>query len=354
LGLLKKGEVLRLLVADSTQMGCQLLSGALRRSHRFDVTSGTNSREVLKMAASHNPQVAVIRANLEEEPLGGLRVMRQIHLAHHQTKVVALLDSSQKELVVEAFRAGASGVFCRVGSIKLLSKCIEAVYSGQVWANTEELRYLLGTLSEAVPLRLVDARGVELLSKRELDVVHGVSEGLSNREIALQLKLSEHTVKNYLFRIFDKLGVSNRVELLLYVFSQDGQTHNSNLLAGKKSDMSDAEESPLGANQKAAEEGSDLAQFILGKMYSRGHGVARDLMASYMWLQLAESTNNFLRVRIKLEKSRIARNLRAPQISEAQRQASIWLNGHPRQATVCCQYKVAGQTRKLDTGPSSR
>jgi hypothetical protein len=89
-------------------------------------------------------------------------------------------------------------------------------------------------------------------------------------------------------------------------------------------------------------------------MYSRGHGVARDLMASYMWLQLAESTNNFLRVRIKLEKSRIAKNLRAPQISEAQRQASIWLNGHPRQATVWRQYKVAGQTRKLDTGPSSR
>ena len=65
-------------------------------------------------------------------------------------------------------------------------------------------------------LRVVDAQGSNLLSKREEDVVHLVAEGLGNREIAQQLNLSKHTVKNYLFRIFDKLGVSNRVELVLY------------------------------------------------------------------------------------------------------------------------------------------
>jgi DNA-binding CsgD family transcriptional regulator len=67
-------------------------------------------------------------------------------------------------------------------------------------------------------MRLVESAGEPVLSKREQDVVRCVAEGLSNREIARCLGLTEHTVKNYLFRIFDKLGVSSRVEVVLYVF----------------------------------------------------------------------------------------------------------------------------------------
>jgi DNA-binding CsgD family transcriptional regulator len=70
-----------------------------------------------------------------------------------------------------------------------------------------------------VRLHVVNAQGVELLSKREEEVVGLVANGLINREIAEQLGISEHTVKNYLFRIFDKLGVSTRVELVLYALS---------------------------------------------------------------------------------------------------------------------------------------
>ena len=69
-------------------------------------------------------------------------------------------------------------------------------------------------------MRLVDASGISL-SKREQDVVRCVAEGLTNREIAHRLNLTEHTVKNYLFRIFDKLGVSSRVEVVLYAFNLD-------------------------------------------------------------------------------------------------------------------------------------
>ncbi len=77
---------------------------------------------------------------------------------------------------------------------------------------------MLDAFRESEPMKLVDSRGEALLSKREQDVVRCVAEGLSNREIASRLKLTEHTVKNYLFRIFDKLGVSSRVEVVLYVF----------------------------------------------------------------------------------------------------------------------------------------
>jgi len=130
-----------------------------------------------------------------------------------------LLDTSERSQVVEAFRAGARGVFARSESLKSLAKCISCVSQGQIWANTKELRFLLEALGEALPLRVIDARGTELLSRREQEVVRCVAEGLSNREIAQRLGLTEHTVKNYLFRILDKLGVSKRVEVVLYAYS---------------------------------------------------------------------------------------------------------------------------------------
>jgi DNA-binding NarL/FixJ family response regulator len=71
-----------------------------------------------------------------------------------------------------------------------------------------------------MPMRLHDARGMDLLSKREGEVARLVSEGLTNRGIAVQLGLSEHTVRNYLFKIFERLGVSTRVELVLYCFQE--------------------------------------------------------------------------------------------------------------------------------------
>ena len=76
-------------------------------------------------------------------------------------------------------------------------------------------------------MRVVDANGVNLLTNREEDVVRLVAEGLTNREIAERLKLSEHTIKNYVFRIFDKLGINTRVELVLYATTHHKETGTS-------------------------------------------------------------------------------------------------------------------------------
>jgi DNA-binding CsgD family transcriptional regulator len=73
--------------------------------------------------------------------------------------------------------------------------------------------------AKIAPMRVVDPSGIRLLTKREEDVVRLLGDGLQNREIARELNLSEHTVKNYLFHVFDKLGVSSRVELILYAVS---------------------------------------------------------------------------------------------------------------------------------------
>ena len=134
-----------------------------------------------------------------------------------------LLDASERTPIIEAFRCGARGVFCRTEPLKLLAKSIRCVHEGQIWASSSELQFLLEAIAEPVPMSFVSANGDALLSTRELDVVRCVAEGLSNREIAQRLTLREHTVKNYLFRIFDKLGVSSRVEVVLYALGSQNQ-----------------------------------------------------------------------------------------------------------------------------------
>jgi len=122
--------------------------------------------------------------------------------------------------VIEAFTAGAMGVCSRDESCEVLCKCIDRVHSGQIWANSEQLHYLLETLWTGSRVRLIDARGHALLTKRQEEIVYLVAEGLRNREIAEHLKISEHTIRNYLFRIFEKLGISSRTELILYAIAK--------------------------------------------------------------------------------------------------------------------------------------
>ncbi len=217
-------ETIRVLAADSTRMNSQLLTEALGREKRFIVSeANVNARELAHLTRTERPQVALISSELEDNPRLGLEVVREIRSASPDTRIVVLLDESEPAAVIEAFRAGARGIFCRTESLKSLAKCIQSVHAGQVWANSAQLRYLLDALAEALPMSVVNSKGVPLLSRREQEVVHCVAEGLTNREIAGRLHLTEHTVKNYLFRIFDKLGVSSRVEVVLYAFS-NGRT----------------------------------------------------------------------------------------------------------------------------------
>jgi DNA-binding NarL/FixJ family response regulator len=199
-------------------MSSQLLAQALAQDDQFHVTGiEPKPASILAAVADERPHVVLMSSVLEESTTG-FDLIRQVSSAHPNTRVVLMMDTSKRSAVVEAFRCGAQGVFSRTESPKLLAKCICSVHQGQIWANSSELRFLLEALCESEPMRVVDAGGEAMLSKREQDVVRCVAEGLSNREIASRLRLTEHTVKNYLFRIFDKLGVSSRVEVVLYAF----------------------------------------------------------------------------------------------------------------------------------------
>lgn len=211
---------LRVLAADSNSMSTQLLVEALARDAQFQMIECPSiPGTILPLVKREKPQVVVISATLVEGGHGA-ELVREIRTQMPATRVVVLLDSSERGPVVEAFRAGAHGVFCRTEPFRLLAKCIQCVHLGQVWASSNELHFLLEALAQPTFANF-RADGSSVLSAREIDVVRCVAEGLTNREIAQRLKLTEHTVKNYLFRIFDKLGVSSRVEVVLYALGSN-------------------------------------------------------------------------------------------------------------------------------------
>jgi DNA-binding NarL/FixJ family response regulator len=213
--------VVSVVIAEANHLNCQLVESAFRskRTHVAVIASAVGSRQTLALVKEREPDVAIISAQLETGPLDGFHILRELHSLPTKTRSILLLGSRDRELVIDAFRCGARGVVFRDEPLETLAKCIHAVHRGQVWANSQHLGYLLDVLSQ-MPIRLHDAKGIELLSKREGEVVRLVSDGLTNRGISMQLGLSEHTVRNYMFRIFEKLGVSTRVELVLYCLQE--------------------------------------------------------------------------------------------------------------------------------------
>ena len=211
------------LISESTKMNCDLLHRAFGSArNRFQVVAYASSTvDVIDALQQHRPQVAVISSDLQDGPLSGLKIVPEIRRSHPETKILVVMASPTAEVVIDAFRFGAVGVFSRNSPFDLFCKSIEVVSRGQIWANSEELNQVLGAFAKAPTPRKLDTIVESRITRREADVVRLAVEGLSNREIARQLALTEHTVKNYLFRVFDKLGVSNRVELVLYCLDRD-------------------------------------------------------------------------------------------------------------------------------------
>lgn len=229
----KQGDI-SVLIANPDSMVRELLIGALNRHKQFRVVdSATTAHGVFEAVQSKGVDVALITANLADGPLSGFGALRQIRESFPDAKTVILLNGHEVNLVVDAFRAGARGVFVLSSStFKSLCRCVERVHEGQIWANSNELSQVMEAFAHLAPMRVVNADGMRLLTKREEDVVRLLAEGLQNRDIARELNLSEHTVKNYLFHIFDKLGVSSRLELVLYAVSSTKRMQ----LAGAQND----------------------------------------------------------------------------------------------------------------------
>ena len=217
---------IRVLVALGSPMDCQLFLAAMKGSNEplDPVACAVSKNDVLQCISKGEIDVALINADLEDGRLTGLDVLSEIHASHCNTSVVTLFDDWNDDLIVHAFRAGAMGVFCRSEKkLDLLWRCIIAVHQGQVWANSMQMRLLLRTLRKATPMRPTAPSTINALAVRETQVANLIAEGETTKDVAKQLGITEHTVNNYLFRIYNKLGISSRVELVLYMKEQEHQ-----------------------------------------------------------------------------------------------------------------------------------
>jgi DNA-binding NarL/FixJ family response regulator len=222
-----------LVLADASPLSCQLLSRGLTGCNgKFRVlATAVDSAGAVEQITQHRPDVALIGAALQDGPRAGFKVLREVFASGASTLVVLLLDRPDQEAALRAFASGAKGVLFSTEAFDAVCKCIRCVHAGQVWANTDQMHSILEALAEREPLSVVDAKGKPLLTKREEEIVRLVAEGLTNSQISAALHLSAHTVKNHLFHIYEKVGISNRVELILYALSCNRRAPNAPELA---------------------------------------------------------------------------------------------------------------------------
>lgn len=320
---------IRVLLADSTKMASQLLADAIGQDPKIKVVAAvTIPEEASRVVSDMSPDIVLLGAGLDGQPTGGFELARQLRMIKPELLVVMLLDRLNGASVLEAFRAHASGVFIRDGSVESLRKCIHSVFGGQVWASTEALQFVLGALA-GTSMPTVEPERMALLTRREREVVALAADGVKNREIARQLGLSEHTVKNYLFSIFGKLGVASRLELTLAVKRE--WLHKANVVS-KKNHSAARRDEILDWLRALAEQGLASAQLLLAQMYCEGREVSHDRTQAYRLFLLAEKSAQVIDISRSARK-KLAGEMSPMEIAEAERQASTWLEENRKQFT---------------------
>jgi DNA-binding NarL/FixJ family response regulator len=307
-------EVVTIAVADSTSIHTQLLAEAMRDDHGLQVVASASSSADLLAAVARVPiDVAVISYNLDDESGRGPAVLRKIRAVRPHIKGIILLNTSLPEDVLECFRAGAKGIFSKHEQLENLCKCIRAVHDGQIWAGRLELDLALEALARSPVVRATNHKGIDLLSTRERQVIQSLASGLTNREIADSLGLSPHTVKNYLFRIFDKLGVSNRTELLYLTMS------NFHPEPGNSAGKTNGRFSNL---LEAAEGDLPTALLQLAELCGQAGQEQSDAVSAYMWFRFAGTMAGAMCKRIEEGKNNLARTMSPQQLAEAEHRAA--------------------------------
>ena len=206
----------RVLIADRDPMSGDLLAHALAELGPCEAHA-VNAADLLKTLEATPADVAVIASDLSLGPQNTFDLAHAVSRPHPNVHIVMVLNQSDPDAVINAFRSGARGVFSRAQPMLQFLDCVQHVHKGYIWAGGQEAVYFLDIIRNLPSPSSLTAINCPSLTERELQVVRLAAKGKTNRAIAAELSLSEHTVKNYLFRSFEKLGVSTRVELLFYL-----------------------------------------------------------------------------------------------------------------------------------------
>ncbi len=287
-------HMIRVVVADRDHMTTQLLVQSFAQDRRFQAAAVPRSADILDFVSAHAPHVLVIDSGYESRRFKGLHLCRHIKAQHPQLNLLVLLDAPEREPVIAAFRAGATGVFSRTAPLTTFHARVERVSQGELSIDACEATHLLAHLRASPSFDLLDRRRLGTLTARELEIAELVTQGQTNSDIARHLRLSHHTIKNYVFRIFEKLQVSNRVELLFTLLDQSNHVSDPALC------IRAAVEKRFESYLAAAQEGFALAAFVVGLAYLEGYGVTPSHETAYYWLRNAERNSREVEQKCRL------------------------------------------------------
>jgi two-component system, NarL family, nitrate/nitrite response regulator NarL len=203
---------IRILIADDHPIFRDGLRKLLSLEEDFQVIGeAEDGKEAVDMVQKLSPDILLL--DLKMPNLSGIGALEALGDKFKSTRVIVLTASEDEAAVVQAMRMGTAGIVLKQTATDLLIKSIRKVYDGEIWLDSRMTTAVMKEFSQPAPVREPIKT---VLSTREREVVALVCQGFRNKEIAEKMFISEQTVKNHLHNIFDKLGVSDRLELALF------------------------------------------------------------------------------------------------------------------------------------------
>jgi len=179
------------------------------------VGEAADAKETVRLVRQHNPQILLLDLALSKAR--GIEALRELSKLGLPTRTIILTEAIESDQAVEVLRLGARGIIMKHSAVELLLKSIRCVNDGEFWLGHERLLDLIQAVRRMTPYPSDsgDRRDFGLTS-REMQVIKLISSGYTNKDLAKELGISENTAKHHITNIFDKLGVSNRMELVLF------------------------------------------------------------------------------------------------------------------------------------------
>jgi DNA-binding NarL/FixJ family response regulator len=205
--------VIRVLMADDHVIFRQGVRKLLEDEDDISIVGeAANGNECVLMMSKVKPDILLLDLNMPDKD--GLTVLEELNFDSLPTQVVVLTATEDDREAVRAMRLGARGIVLKQSASDLLVKSIRRVYGGEIWLDNRITAEVIKAFAKSSDGEA--RRDKPLLSDRESQIMRLVAQGQRNKEIGQNLFISEQTVKNHLHNIFDKLGVSDRLELVLY------------------------------------------------------------------------------------------------------------------------------------------
>lgn len=211
----ERNPTIRIVVADDHPIFRDGLRRLLEAEPSFEVIGEAgDGQQAVEQVARLRPDILLL--DLAMPRTNGLQALQELIDLGFPVRPVLLTAAIDSAETIKALQLGARGVILKESATQLLYKCLKTVMNGEYWVGHERVQDIVQHLRASGREAQASATPVMMLTRRELQIVAAIVEGASNKDIGTQFGLSEQTVKNHLSHIFDKVGVSNRLELALF------------------------------------------------------------------------------------------------------------------------------------------